>query len=351
MARKGRATLSDIARIAGLDTSTVSRVLNSEAGQRVSQATRERVHAVARGLGYQPNPMARALRTARTFTLGIAVPQLDNPVFARLIIGAEMAARERGYSVIISHVEEGDSGSTAYARMAQSYRVDGLLAATLEDTDDLIRSLALTELPFVALNRKLDEEGNFTVFDSFAAARLATEHLISLGHRRIAHVAGRLHGYNGQLRLAGYRAALAAAGIAHLPELVEPAGYTFEGGELAMRKLFHISPRPTGIVAATMLAAAGAMKYLNAAGVKIPSEMSIVAVHDAVIADMLHPPLTTVRLPVQQLGAQAAHGLIDLIENKTSRVAVTLAPEGLIERESTGKPPVSRRVRGSAAAH
>jgi LacI family transcriptional regulator len=343
-------TLADVAQAAGVALSTASRVLNGERGHRVAAATRERVLAAARELDYRPNAIARGLRTARTFTLGIAVPQLENPVFPQMIVGAEAAARERGYSLLISHVAESDTESRTYERLAGVSRVDGLLVATLEDETRLAQALATTSRPYVVLNRKLRGVDNHAVFDSFAAAEMATAHLIALGHRRIAHLAGRLKGYNGTRRLAGFRAALRAAGLPRDAERVIPAGYTFEGGVIAMRELLRDPVRPTGIVAATMLAAAGAMKVLHGEGVAIPGEMSIVAIHDATIADMLYPPLTTVRLPVQELGASATRGLVDLIEGKATGVAITLPPQGLVLRASTGPVPGAAPKRPSRRA-
>lgn len=339
------ATLSDVAAAAGVDASTASRVLNDETGHRVGAATRQRVLDCAKALGYQPNPLARGLRTARSYTLGIAVPQLENPVFPEIILGAERAARERGYSLLISHSDDAGGDARNYEHLVRVSRVDGLLVATLEDEELLGRSLARTSVPFVVLNRKLEGVENHVVFDSFAAARLAAEHLLSLGHRRIAHLAGRERGYNGIRRLAGYRAALEAAGIAFDPDLVAAAGYTFEGGELAMRELLMRRNHPTAIVAATLLAAAGALKALHAENIRVPAQMSIVGIHDTALADMLHPPLTTVRLPLQEMGASATRGLIDLIEGKSKRVAQTLPPDRLVLRGSTAP----RRVRTRAA--
>lgn len=345
MSRHIEATLADVAQASGVALSTASRILNGESGHRVAAATRDRVLAVAQRLSYRPNALARGLRTARTYTLGIAVPQLENPVFPQIIVGAEAAARERGYSLLISHVAESDTESRTYERLAGVSRVDGLLVATLEDETRLAAALATTSKPFVVLNRKLRGVDNHAVFDSFAAAEMATAHLIGLGHRRIAHLAGRLQGYNGTRRLAGFRAALRSAGIPRDARLVMQAGYTFEGGEIAMRELLQRTARPTGIVAATMLAAAGAMKVLHAEGVAIPGEMSIVAIHDATIADMLYPPLTTVRLPLQELGASATRGLVDLIEGKATRVAISLPPQCLVLRASTG--PVAGAAAGA----
>ncbi|TDP74507.1 LacI family DNA-binding transcriptional regulator [Roseateles toxinivorans] len=332
------ATLADVAAAAEVDRSTASRVLNAGVGHRVGAATRERVLAAAKALGYEPNPLARGLRTARSYTLGIAVPQLENPVFPEIIFGAEIAARSRGYALLISHSDDAGGDAGHYAQMARVSRVDGLLVATLEHEVALLASLQQTSLPYVVLNRKLDGVGNYVVFDSFAAAKLATEHLIALGHRRIAHLAGRAEGYNGQRRLAGYRAALDAAGIAYDPALVITAGYTFEGGETGMRALIDSGAALTAVVAATVLTAAGAMKLLHARSIAIPTQVSVIAIHDAAIADMLHPQLTTVRLPLREMGSVATHGLIDLVEQKTEAIAHTLPLESLVLRASTGRP-------------
>lgn len=330
-----RTTLSDVAAAAGVDTSTASRVLNGDTGHRVSASTRERVMASAKALGYLPNPHARGLRTARSHTLGIAVPQLENPVFPEIILGAETAARERGYVLLISHSDDAAGDASHYEQLARVSRVDGLLVATLEDEVLLARSLARTTVPFVVLNRRLSAPGNHVVFDSFAAARMATDHLLSLGHRRIGHLAGRAEGYNGIRRLAGYRASLEAAGIDLDPALVVEARYTFEGGELAMRELLTRGHPPSAVVASTVLAAAGALKHLHACGIRVPEEMSLVGIHDVAVAEMLHPTLTTVRLPLREMGARATHGLIDLIERKAEQIACSLPPEGLVLRQST----------------
>ena len=332
------ATLADVAAAAEVDRSTASRVLNAGTGHRVGVATRERVLAAARSLGYEPNPLARGLRTARSNTLGIAVPQLENPVFPEIIFGAENAARARGYALLISHSDDAEGDGRHYKRMARVSRVDGLLVATLEHEVALLHSLQQTSLPYVVLNRKLDGVANYVVFDSFAAAKLATEHLIALGHRRIAHLAGRAEGYNGQHRLAGYRAALEAAGIAFDAALVVAAGYTFEGGEAGMCQMIDRGMTLTAVVAATVLTAAGAMKLLHARAISIPSQVSVIAIHDAAIADMLHPQLTTVRLPLREMGAVATHGLIDIVEQKTAAIERTLPLERLVQRASTGRP-------------
>lgn len=330
--------LKDVATAAGVDISTASRVLNNEAGQRVAADTRDRILAAADELGYRPNAIARALRTARSNTLGIAVPQLDNPVFAQIIIGATAAAHARGYDLLISLVEDAAGGAGVYERLSDANRVDGLLVATLEEEAGLRRTLQRTAVPYVVVNRRLRGVPNFVALDNFEAAKTATEFLISLGHRRIGHLAGRIAGYNGSQRLAGYEAALREAGIEPDPALVSEAGYTLEGGTRGTDAMLAVRRRPTAILAATVMSGAGALKALHAAGVRVPDDMSVMSIHDMAMAEMLQPPLTALRLPAREMGAVAAEGLIDLLEEKSEAVARILKPEGLVLRASTSAP-------------
>lgn len=341
MGSKKVVKLKDVALAAGVDASTVSRVLNNQAAQRVAPETRERILATARELGYQPNPLARGLRTARTRTLGIAVPQLDNPVLSQILIGATEAAHARDYELLVTLVTDVTAGPGVYERLARTHRVDGLLVSTLEDDDALVEALTRASVPCVVVNREVRGVQNSVAHDGFEAARQSTEYLLSLGHRRIGHLAGRLRGYNGAQRLAGYRAALSAAKVGHDAALVAEAGYTLEGGERAMRELLErtaATAPPTAILAATVLSAAGALRALHAAGLRVPEDISVMSIHDVQIAEMLYPPLTTLRLPLYEMGRVAADGLIDILEGKVSKVSRVLRPEKLVVRDSTGAP-------------
>lgn len=330
--------LSDVARAADVDASTVSRVLNDDPRCRVGEATRKRIFAAARDLGYRPNVIARGLRTARTHTLGFAVPQLDDPVFTQIVIGATAAAHARGYHLVLAPFPDVTAGSQVYERLSGTHRVDGLLVGTLEEDAVLRKGLEGTTTPYVVVNRKIAGIENCVAFDDFAAAREATNYLLSLGHRRIAHVTGNLNGSTGALRLAGYKAALESAGIKPDARYVAEAGYNVAGGARAAGAVLAVKPRPTAILAATILSASGVLKVLHAAGVRIPADVSVMSIHDIEIVEMLHPPLTTIRMPLRRLGELAADGLIDLIENKTDVVAHTLSPDGLHVRESTARP-------------
>lgn len=338
MKNKKAVRLKDVAEAAGVDASTASRVLNNEAGHRAAADTRDRILAVADELGYRPNAIARALRTSRSKTLGIAVPQLDNPVFAQIILGATSAAHARGYELLISLVENAAGGSGVYERLAEANRVDGLLVSTLEEDASLRRTLQRAAVRYVLVNRKIRGVANFVALDNFAAAREATGYLLSLGHRRIGHLAGRITGYNGSQRLAGYQAALREAGIEPDPALVSEAGYTLEGGVRATEAMLALRRRPTAILAATVLSGSGALKALHAAGVAVPADMSVMCIHDMPIADMLQPALTALRMPAQQMGAVATDGLVDLLEGKADSIARVLQPEGLVVRASTAPP-------------
>lgn len=336
--------LKDVADAAGVDTSTASRVLNNEAGHRVAAATRDHILAAAEELGYRPNAMARALRTARTRTLGIAIPNLDNTIFPQIIIGATRAAHARGYELLITLIEESNDATSVYQRLVQANRVDGLLVSTIDGEAGLRRALMRAAVPLVVVNRKLQGVVNFVAHDNFLAAKTSTEYLLSLGHRRIGHLAGRVTGYNGSRRLAGYQAALRAAGIEPDAALVSCAGYSMEDGVDAVEAMLAARKRPTAILAATVLSGSGALKALHAAGVRVPDDMSVMCLHDLPMAEMLQPALTALRLPLQEMGVVAADGLIDLLEGKARTVSRVLAPEPMAVRASTG-PPKGRRAR------
>jgi LacI family transcriptional regulator len=343
-----RATLNDVASHAGVDVSTASRVLRGDQKQRVGEETRLRILETAKRLDYQPNITARSLRAAKTFSLGIAVPQLDNPVFSQMIIGAERGARERGYSLLIAHIEEGSSDGAAYERLASTNRVDGLLITTLDDNSVVLHAAKKARVPFVLLNRTMQGIDNSIYFDSGEAAKIAVRHLIGLGHTRIAHLSGQLNPSTGIGRFAGYRDALAEAGIPFDPSLVAVSGYTIKGGADAMRAVLqHAKARPTAVFAITLAAAAGAIMALQQYGVRIPEDLSVVTVHDGPIAEAMFPPLTTVQMPVEKMGYDGAIGLIDLIEGRKSQINSMMQPLRLVVRGSTAAVP---RAAGEPAA-
>ena len=331
-----RSRLADVAKLAGVDVSTASRVLRGENNQRIRAETRERIIESARSLNYSPNTLAQGLRTSRSMSLGLIVPQLDNPVFASAIKGAEISAARHGYSLLIAHRESGATDAV-YHRLSHGNRVDGLLVASLDDDALLRNELESTRVPFVLLNRQLPGSPYSVVLDSRAAASIAIDHLVELGHRRIAHLAGRPGGFNAGERLAGYRDGLAKHGLAFDPALVAIAGYTAEGGAEAMRRLLTV--RPTAVLGATLVTAAGAMATLHEVGLQIPRDVSVIGLHDAPVATMLYPQLTSVRMPTETMGEMASDMLIALVGGAKPKAIGPLPPDGLVCRASTGPAP------------
>lgn len=335
----GAATLSDVAALAGVDVSTVSRVLGGNKHQRVREETRERIFAAAKSLNYLPNLSARGLRKSRTYSLGIAVPQLDNPVYYQIILGAERGAYELGYSLLIAHIEESAGDDAVYSRIVQANRVDGLLVTTLDDNSAILRAVKHANVPFILLNRKIRGVQNSFYFDSRAAARMATRHLIELGHKRIAHLSGQVNPSTGVGRYAGYCDALDEAGIQFDPNLVAVSGYTVAGGARAMQTILENSHElPTAVFPLTLAAATGALMVLHANRISVPEQMSLITIHDGPMAEVAFPQITTVRMPVQEMGYEGARALVDLIDGKRSRARRQFDPLELVLRSSTAPP-------------
>jgi LacI family transcriptional regulator len=331
-------TIADVAKAAGVSMGAVSRVLSDDKTLVVRDETRKRIIEVVRSLNYKPSPLARGLRKSRTFSLGAVIPELDNPVHARILLGAERAATERGYSLLIAHRGTGMSETAIYERLVRQNRVDGLIVATLQDEQIGTAALKDLEHPFVLVNRKAKGVAHYVVIDDRGGSQKAVEYLASLGHRRIGHLSGEAHRYNSQCRLLGYKDGLKAAGLPFDEHLVAEAGYTQMAGAAAMRRLLESdAPRPTAIFATTLLAAAGAMSVLREANIRIPEDMSIIAFNDGAIADILAPPLTTIRTPLEMMGYQAAGALIDYVEGKGELAGTTLPETEVIERASTAR--------------
>lgn len=334
-----RPTLGDVARQAGVAKATASRILRNDATLNVRPETRERVMATAAELKYQPNPSARGLRTSQTFSIGIVVPQLINPVYPQIIIGADRAASERGYGLVIAQMKDLPD-PVVYERMVDRNRVDGLLVATLQDEAKQLSILKTLSVPAVLVNRKAKGFANSVLCDEVAGAKQATRYLIDCGHRRIAHLAGNPRRFNAQLRLEGYKQALAEAGIEFDPALVAISDYDQLGGERAMQEILErAGPRPTAIFVVTLVAAAGALAVLHRARIDVPGEMSVLSFHDGSLAEMLYPSLTTLSVPLEAMGYEAGHGLIDIIEGKRRAVRTVFPPGEIVKRDSVAQMP------------
>lgn len=331
------ATLRDVAQAAGVDISTVSRVLQNKG--RVSDATRARIVAASESLGYQANPAARALKTSRSLTILMVVPQIENPIFASAILGAEAEARRRGYALVVAY-DAGGNGSAIIRDVSNVNLIEGVIIASFDEDDRLRQTLASAGRPYVILNRFLPGDSNCVAIDTRTAAHNGVRHLIELGHRRIGHLAGRLGRFNGEMRLQGWSEALEEAGLDRGQDLVAEAGYDPDRVPEGVDRL--LAAEVTAIHAATLLTGAAAIARLHVLGKRVPDDISVVTMHDDLLARVVYPEVTTVALPTHMMGRVAAQRLVSLIEGDTDAHAgpsgtILLPPDDLIIRGSSTK--------------
>jgi DNA-binding LacI/PurR family transcriptional regulator len=332
------ANLKDIAQQAGVDPSTVSRVLNGDAIS-VRPETRARILQAAEQLDYVPNAMARSLRTRRSRTLGLLVPDISNPFFPEVIYGAEGAARRAGYHVIVGNTDETFERELEYVEVLRAQRVDGIILATAFTEDRLVPVLARKRVPFVLVNRAVSGTTHYVAVDDRALAAMAVRHLADLGHRRIAHITGPLFTATGIGRFHGYRQALNDLGLPFHTQYVREGNFRLESGYQEARALLHLDEPPTAVFAANDLVALGVMEAARDAGLDVPAELSVVGVNDIPLVSHLTPPLTTIHVPTREMGEASVEMLLGLLEGRYPS-APTILPVSLVVRGSTA--PVRR---------
>jgi LacI family transcriptional regulator len=331
-------TLKGLARLAGVHPSTVARVLNGDPQQRVSEELRERIVALAGELGYQPNHLARALRLKRSHVIGTIIPDIANPFFAALFRGIEDALAQQDFSVILANTDDQPAREQRRLDMLRGRQVDGLILATARRHDPAIAALAASGFPFVMVNRHTDVlHAGAVVPDDYNGAIDAVEHLIAFGHRRIAHIAGSDGISTGHKRRLGYAEALRRHGLHLDPSLVVTGSYREAGGYEAMRTLLALPQPPTAVFAVNDLAAAGALRAMQEAGLEAPRDISIVGFNDLPMVAQTTPRLTTLHVPRHGMGVAAAERLLDALGGKAAEPELTAMPVELICRESTGR--------------
>ena len=335
-----RITIIDVARAASVHPSTVSRVLNGRVELSLLPETRERVIAAAARLGYRPSALARSLRLRRTFTLGMLVPNIDNPLFPPIIKGVEDVAHARGYNLILCNTEDSSEREATYLRVLRERQVDGLLIASSFMADSTIAELRRDRFPFVLVNRGSRGANDLAVLvDNQVGVAEVIEHLVGLGHRRIGIVAGPQTTMTGQQRLAAARASLREHGVKLDPALVAVAeAFSQEAGYRAARRLVLATEPPTAIFGANDLIALGVLRAIREVGLECPDHISLVGFNDIPQAEFFGPPLTTVHVPQRDMGTQAATMLIAQIEGKDIPAPRVVAEAHLVVRGSTAAP-------------
>lgn len=334
----GPVTLEEVAEAAGVSAATVSRILNGSAI--VSSAKTEAVSEAIARLGFVPNPIARGLAGGRTLSIGVVTQAIDSPFYGVALRGIEEELNAAGYSPLFVSGHWNEAQEQRCLDVLRTRRVDGVIVLTGRLSDSLLMQCAKT-LPVVVTGRDLQAPGLFALdFDNFEGGRLATHHLLALGHRSIAFISGDAVHPDAVERQRGYRAALEAAGLAYDPDLVVP-GQFFEGGGLqAAERLLDGSKKFTAIFAANDQMAIGALLALYRRGLRAPRNVSVVGFDDLPGSMFALPPLTTVQHPAFEMGRLAAVAMLDLLRGKQPSLQAP-APR-LIVRESTRAPETAR---------
>jgi len=333
-----RATLRDVARAAGVHPGTVSRALNPETEALVRDETVRRVRQVAEELGYRPNPLARGLKTNRSYTIGVIVPDIQNPLFPPIIRGIDDRLGESGYTPLIANTDNDPVRERVDLEAMRARQVDGIVAATARVDHERLNEIAAAGTPLVLVNRRV-EDGSLpsATADDRAGVRLAVEHLVERGHTRIAHLAGPQDVSTGRARYEGFCNAMRQADLE--PSLVrEGRAFTEPEGARLCEELLDADAPFTAIVAGNDLMALGCYDVFAARGIDCPGEVSVVGFNDMPFADRFAPPLTTIGIPHYEIGVAAADLLLELLRGEADGPRELVLPAEMIVRGSTGRP-------------
>lgn len=331
-------TIRDVARVAGVSTMTVSRVINKSGY--TSLETRERVQRAIAELGYVPNAVARHFRSKQTMTIALVLSDITNPFFTTIARGVEDVAGPRGFAVMFCNTDESETEETGYLRMLIQRQVDGVLLVPASSSVEPLRLLRAHKVPVVVIDRRVPSRGVDQVrCDSEEGAYTLARHLLDLGHRRIAMLTGRRNISTAVDRVAGYQRALTEAGVVVDPELVRYGGFGLAGGYLMAQEVLASSSRPTALLTANNFIAFGALRALREAGLHVPDDMSLVCFDDLPEEWLIDPFLTVVDQPAYEMGRQAAELLFERLDAGVHAAARSIIMPGkFIVRRSTAPP-------------
>jgi len=340
--RHGPSSLADVASLAGVSSGTVSRALSRP--EMISEATRTRVMAAVERLGYVANGSARALAARRTLTVGALVPRFGTSSFPTLVQALESTLAKDGYTLLLSAPEHARAHDPALLRTLLERGVDAVALLGAEQSPQTFSLLATHCVPFVMMWATHSDQGACVGFDEHAAALLVVDHLADLGHRRIGFISGRTaENERARARLRGLLTAVARRGLTLADAATIETDYGFREGYDAMSVLLDRAGPITAVVCGNDYLAAGALSALNRRGVPVPEAMSLASFNDNDFAGYLTPPLTTVRVPLQQMGEQAGRWLLDSLRGNTPPTRPAPLPVSLVVRSTTGPSPRARR--------
>ena len=336
MVKKTTPTIRDVANYVGVHHSTVSRALNPDQKRKISPAVAREIEKAAEKLGYYRNIAASSLKRNKSFAVGVLIPDITNPVFPPMIRGIQDVAEADGYTVITASTDDDVKKERDAFRLMRSRSVDGLIIATAHLDDPIVDLCIEDQIPFVLVNRKVRSDNvNAVIVDEAFGVKAALDHLVGLGHTRIAHVAGQEHTSTGRERLKAFQDYMKIHDLdATLMSRTEK--FTIEEGFSACEKLLKRDMIFTAILASNDLIAMGCIDALNKVGKRVPDDVSIIGGNDIPFLSRMVPALTTNRIPKYEMGSQAAGLLLDLIHGIDRNPVVIRMQPSLIVRNSTG---------------
>jgi len=336
----GSTTIFDVARQAGVSIGTVSRVLNNR--DRVSQKTRERVLQAMRELDYHPKSYAQALASQQTDTIGLVLPQVNDPFFYEIVRGVEDVVSAAGFSLMIVS-QPRQTAESHYGRMFRRGTVDAMIIAAVDVYADEIRTIVDSGVAVTLIQQNPGKDIPAVLADNYGGMAELTEHLIGHGYRHFAYITGTDHTPDNRERLAAIRDTLAAHGLSLPREAIAEGNYLRGSGYRAMQRLLDLPERPEVVIAGNDQMAADAIMAAQAAGLSVSDDIAVVGFDDGPVASYTNPPLTTVSQPVYELGWQAARLALDIsrADRDTAAVAPRLVqlPTKLVVRQSCGCSP------------
>jgi len=330
-------TIKEVAAHAGVSSATVSHVLNNT--RYVSEPVRELVHNAMLELGYRPNALARSLRSGKTHTLGLILPDSANPFFAEIGRAIETAAFGYGFSVILCNTENDIEKERMYTEVLENKQVDGIIFVASGDHRESLLQIMNNGLPIVVVDRELGQlEVDTVTTDNYSGGMVATQHLLALGHREIACITGPSNINPSAERVTGYRSALLQADISIDETLIMRGNFNPESGYECAMGLFQRNPRPTAIFSCNDMMSIGVIRAASQLGLRIPQDVSIVSFDNIDLASYTTPPLTTVEQPKREIGAMAIGMILERMKNPELQVRRNVIPTRLIIRGSTWRP-------------
>ena len=333
-----KVTIRDVAKLADVTPAVVSRVFNNDENLNIKDETRKNVLNAIKKLQYKPNVVARSLRTHSMNTIGMLIEDIINPFYSQIIKGVQSEADKAGYCLILCDTNDDPISEKRYIKTLHSQFVDGVILCSTYIEDDVVELIEELSMNSVMVNRgSSNSNAPYVKTNEVEGMTEAVDHLIGLGHTKIAYICGPLYAETAVRRMTGYRKALKDADIIYNPQYVIEAMFDEKSGYNACKELLKLNDRPTAICTGNDLMAIGAMRALKEAGLRIPEDISLVGYNNIWVTSLLAPPLTTVETPLFEMGREAFKVLLGLINgDENINYRVTLSNK-LIIRESTAR--------------